>query len=144
MLCRQKQEFGSAVREHQMRARSAINDAVMRSSERYQAAMFQLIQNAQNRCEGQVENNERRTAMEIGTQAREALDGQRRHLLEEQQWLVQGGEREKYFRIKSVKFRILSPNSVSTELLKNEMLYMNTHFKELMLHNRGRPNSKFS
>ena len=65
MLFRQKQEFGSAVREHQKIARSAINDAVMRSSERYQAAMFQLIQNAQNRCEGQVENNERQIAMEI-------------------------------------------------------------------------------
>ena len=80
MLFRLKQEFGSAVREHQKRARSAINDAVMGSSERYQADMFQLIQNGQNRCEGQVENNERRIAMEIGTQAREALDGQRRHL----------------------------------------------------------------
>ena len=65
--------------------------------------------------------------MEIGTQAREALDGQRRHLPQEQQQLVQAGERENIFRIKSVEFRILFPKSFFERTIKERnALHENT------------------
>ena len=44
-----------------------------------------------------MDDTERRVAMEIGAQAQDAPRGQRHHLREKQQQLVQEGEREKEF-----------------------------------------------
>ena len=44
ILSNQSPEFQAAVREHQRRARQAVNDTVHESSERYQAATPQEIE----------------------------------------------------------------------------------------------------
>ena len=93
-LFHQNQQFQAAVREHQLRARNAVNEAVQEHSERYDAAMLHLLQAVQNREGGQMENTARRVAMVIGTAAQCALRGQRHDMLEEQQQLVQAGEKE--------------------------------------------------
>ena len=70
--------------------------------------------------------------MEIGAQAREALNGQRRHVLEEQQHFVHVGGTDNEFLKKQttsdIHFQWIcfeSSQKKSNELLKDEMLHMN-------------------
>ena len=53
------------------------------SSEHYELMMMQELQGLQNRYEGRMEENERRVAQVIGSEARDALRGQRSHMLHE-------------------------------------------------------------
>ena len=56
-------------------ARDAVNQAVRESSESWEVMMMQGIEGVQNRYEGRMEENERRVAQVIGSEAREALRG---------------------------------------------------------------------
>ena len=56
--------------------------------------MMQELQSFQNRYEGRMEENERTVTQLIVSEAREALRGQRSHMLQKQQVLVQAGEEE--------------------------------------------------
>ena len=58
---------------------------------------MQEIHSVQIRYEGRAEENERRVAHMIGSEAREALRGQRNHKLQEHQVLFQAWERETEF-----------------------------------------------
>ena len=55
----------------------------------------QEFQGIQNRYQGRMEENERRVAQVIGSEARTAKCGQSSHKLHEHQVLLQAGEREK-------------------------------------------------
>ena len=56
--------------------------------------MMQEFQGNQNRDEGRLEEHVKRVAQVIGSEARDALRGQRIHMFLEHQVLVQTGERE--------------------------------------------------
>ena len=66
-------EFQIAVREYQRRAIDAFSQAVHQLSESYEAMMMQEFQGIQDRYEGRMEENERRVAQVIGSEAREAF-----------------------------------------------------------------------
>ena len=66
-----------------------MNQAVRESSENYEVVMMQEYQGIRNRYEGRMEENERRVAQVIGSDARDALRGQRSHLLHEHHVLLQ-------------------------------------------------------
>ena len=90
----QDQQFRTAVHEHQRQAREAVNQAARESSGHFDFVMMQEFQSIQNRYEGRWEENERRVAQVIVSEARDALRGQRSHVLQEHQVLLQAGERE--------------------------------------------------
>ena len=91
------QKFKIAVWEHQRQAREAVSQAVQESFDSYDVVMMLDIQGTQNRYEGRQQENERRVAQLIGSEARDALRGQRSHMLHEHQVLLQAREREKEF-----------------------------------------------
>ena len=63
------------------------------SSENYAVMMMmQEFQGIQNRYEGRLDEHGRMVAQVIGSQARDALRGQRSHILHENQVLVQAEE----------------------------------------------------
>ena len=74
--------------------------------------MMQELQGFQNRYEGRMEENGRRVARLCGSEAREALHGQRSHMLHKQQVLVQAGEEEEQF-VKSQMYSELQSYIVS-------------------------------
>ena len=74
------QQFRIAVHEHQRQAREASG--------------CERIKNIQNRNDGRMEENERRVAQFIGSETRDALSGQRSHMLHEHQVLLQAGGKE--------------------------------------------------
>ena len=88
------QQSKIAVGGYQRQARDAVNQAVKESSENYDV-MMQDLQGIQNRYEGRMEEHERRVAQVIGSEARDALRGQRSHMLHEHQVLLWAGETEK-------------------------------------------------
>ena len=90
----QHHEFQFAVRQYQRHAIDAVSQAVHALSECYEAMMMQEFQGIQDRCEGRMEENERRVAQVIGSEAREGLRVQRNHMLQEQQVLVQNGRKK--------------------------------------------------
>ena len=59
-----------------------------------QVMMMQEFQGVQNRYEGRYDENERRVAQVIGSEARHALRGGRSHMLREHQILLQAREKE--------------------------------------------------
>ena len=65
-------QFQIAVREYQRQARDAVSQAVQESSENHEVMIMQEIQGIQNRSEEQMEENERRLAQMIGSEAPEA------------------------------------------------------------------------
>ena len=67
------------------------------SSENYEAMMMQEFQGFQHRYEGRMEEHERTVAQVIGSEVRDALRGQRSHMLHEHQVLLPAGEREEEF-----------------------------------------------
>ena len=83
--------------ENDRQARDAVNQAVQESSESDDVPMMQNIQGFQNRCEGRMEEYGMRVAQMSGSEAGEASRGQRNHLLQEHQVLLQAGERENEF-----------------------------------------------
>ena len=56
--------------------------------------MMQELQGVQNRFEGRMEESERRVAQAVGSEARDALRGQRSHMLHEHQFPLQSGDGE--------------------------------------------------
>ena len=66
---------------NQRQARDAVNQAVQESSASYGVLMTQEVQ---NRFAGRMDENERRVAQMVGSEAREAFPGQRNHMLQEQ------------------------------------------------------------
>ena len=56
---------------------------------------MQEVHSIQNQYEGRLEEHERRVAQVIGFDARDALRGQRNHMLQEHHVLLQTGEEEK-------------------------------------------------
>ena len=66
------QRFKVAVPEYQRQARDAVNQAVREAPEKYEE-----IQGIQTRYAGRMEENERRVAQVMGSEAREALRGPR-------------------------------------------------------------------
>ena len=87
-------QFKIADREYQRQARDAVNQAESESSENYKEMMMQQLQGVQNRYEGRLEENEGRVAQLIGSEARQAFRGQRNHMVQEHQVLLQAGERD--------------------------------------------------
>ena len=73
----QDQRFKIAVPEYQRQARDAVIQAVKESSENYEVMMMQEFQGIQHRYEGRMKENERRVAPVIGSEARDALRGQK-------------------------------------------------------------------
>ena len=69
------------VREYQRQARDAVNQIVQEPSDRYEVLMMQEIPSVQNGYQGQMGENERGVAHMIGSEAREALRGQRNQML---------------------------------------------------------------
>ena len=69
----QHHELQIAVREYQRQAIQAVSQAVHELSESYEAMMMQEFQGIQDRYEGRMEENERRVAQVIGSEAREAF-----------------------------------------------------------------------
>ena len=90
----QDQQFKIAVWEYLRQARDAVSQAVKESSTNYEVVMMREFQGIQNRYEGRREENERRVAKVVGSEAWDALRGQRSHMLHEHQVLLQAGERE--------------------------------------------------
>ena len=91
----QDQQFKIAVRRFQRQARDAVNQAVRESSENYVVMMMQEFQGNQYRYEGRMEENERRVTQVIGSEARDALRGQRSQMLHEPHVLLHARERKK-------------------------------------------------
>ena len=87
----QNHPFQIAVREYQRQARDAVSQAVQESSERCEAVVMREVQGIRNRYEGRMGENEKKVAHGIGSEAREALRGQRNRTLQEHQ---EAGERE--------------------------------------------------
>ena len=75
--------------------------------------MMQEIQGVQNRFEGRMQENEKKVAQVIGSEARDALRGQRSKMLHEHQALLQAGEGEKKF-VKSHTHLNLQSHSVTS------------------------------
>ena len=94
-LSYQDQPLKIAVREYERQARDAVSQAVRESSESYEVMMMQEIQGVLNRYEGRMEENERRVAQVIGSNALDAPRGQRSHMLLEHLVLLQVGERKR-------------------------------------------------
>ena len=95
VLFYQDQQFKMQSHKHPRQVRDTVNQAVRESSEKFEIMMLQEFQGCQNRYEGRMEENERRVAQVIGSEAREALRSQRSHGLLEHEVLFQAGEREK-------------------------------------------------
>ena len=81
-----------AVRECQRRARDAVDQE---SSDNYESMVEQGVQMIQNQHERRLKENESKVAQVIGSEALEALRGQRNHMPQEHQALLQVGERRK-------------------------------------------------
>ena len=95
--------------------------AVRESSENYEAMMMQEFQGIQNRYEGRLEENERRVAQVIGSEARDALRGQRSHMLHEHQVLPQTGEGEKEFVKSQMQLELQSHRASYRRTLQEHM-----------------------
>ena len=80
-----------AVRECQRRAGDAVDQE---SSDNYESMVEQGVQMIQNQHERRLKENESKVAQVIGSEALEALRGQRNHMPQEHQVLLQAGERE--------------------------------------------------
>ena len=78
----QDQAIQNRTHEHQRQAREAVNQSVRESSQIYEIMLMQEIQSIQNRYEGRLEDNERRVARVIGSEARRAVRDQRSHMLQ--------------------------------------------------------------
>ena len=76
-FCAYGSQFRIAVREHQRQAREADHQAVRQSSENYEVMMMQSFQSIQKRHEVRLEEDERRVAQVIGSEARDARRGRR-------------------------------------------------------------------
>ena len=96
----QDQQLKIAVRKYQRQARDAVNQAVKESSEHCEVKRMREFQGIQNRKEGRMDENERRVAQMIGSDARDALRGQRSRMLHEHQVLLQATEKENRVREK--------------------------------------------
>ena len=92
-LLNQDQKFKIVVGEYQRHARDVVNQFVKESSDKSEVTMMQAFRSIQNRYEGRMEEHERRVAQVIGSEARDALCGQRSHMLHEHQVHFEAGEK---------------------------------------------------
>ena len=143
----QNNQFHIVVREYQRQARDAVSQAVQESSESYEVMRTEEIQSIQNRYEGRMEENEKRVAHLIGSEAQEALRGQRNHLLQDHEMVLQSAKEKKKFlrsqmrsemQSQVVSFRrvlhdrIVQPEHILAQFSKRGTLMM-TSVKEIFL-----------
>ena len=96
--------------------------------------MMQGIEGVLNRYEGRMEENERRGAQVIGSEAREALRGQRSRMLHEHQVLLQVRERTKEFVNSELQSHIASYQRSSHEReVQRERTTQNLEHEEAQL-----------
>ena len=79
--------------EDQRRARQSVNGAFLGCSERYQQATAPEIQSIHHRQEGHMSQAQRVEANRVGSQATEAHQDQRLHMLAEQRDFLQAADR---------------------------------------------------
>ena len=109
------------------------------SSANFEVVVMQEFQSIQNRYEGRMEENERRVTQVIGSAARDALRGQRNHMLHEVPVLLEAGQGEEEF-VKSQMHRRCSHTLLVTEDLymdekvnKERINYTKFQIEELMM-----------